>query len=142
MTRRGAAVLLAPMVLLALGAGLPTLIPVSFVILVVGSVAVALDWRRAPGARRVTVTREHEPLLSVGQPNAVRLRVRVDGAPTRGMIRDEHPSHMTSSASVLSGALPGDYGYTLTPPARGEARFGATVVRALGPWKLAARQSR
>jgi len=141
-TRRGAALLLAPLVLLALGAGLPVLVPVSGVVLVIALVALVVDWQRAPGARRLRVERDHEPLLSIGQANPVRIRVGVRGAPTRGLVRDEHPPRMTASAGVLEGPLPGEFAYTLTPPARGEARFGATVVRALGPWRLAARQSR
>ncbi|GAC1337126.1 MAG: DUF58 domain-containing protein [Candidatus Dormibacteria bacterium] len=142
MTRRGAALLFAPLVLLALGAGLPVLVPLSALVLLVAVVALAADWRRAPGAQRLRVVREHEPLLSIGQPNWVRLTVALDGAATRGLVRDEYPPRMAASAAVLAGALPATFNYTLTPAARGEARFGATVVRALGPWRLAARQTR
>ncbi|GAC1584697.1 MAG: DUF58 domain-containing protein [Candidatus Dormibacteria bacterium] len=142
MTRRGAALLFAPLVLLALGAGLPVLVPLSALVLLVAVVALAADWRHAPGAQRLRVVREHEPLLSIGQPNWVRLTVALDGAATRGLVRDEYPPRMAASAAVLAGALPATFNYTLTPAARGEARFGATVVRALGPWRLAARQTR
>jgi uncharacterized protein (DUF58 family) len=37
--------------------------------------------------------------------------------------------------------IPGETGYTLTPPVRGRRDFGRTVVRVEGPWRLGWRQS-
>lgn len=142
MTRRGAAVLLAPLPVLAFGAQVHALVPLAAAALVIGVVALLADRQQAPGSHRLRVERVHDALLSVGQANPVHLVVEVDGRPATALIRDEYPVTMGASRDVLSGTIPGKFSYTLVPPARGEARFGATVVRATGPWGLSTRQTR
>lgn len=140
MTGRGAAALLAPLPVVALGAAFPPLLWVGLVLLVVAAAAVVVDSRRAPAATALHVRREHDPTLAVGRPNRVRLHL--DAGNRRGAVtvRDEHPPGMTASTEVISGRLPATLEYTLTPPARGETLFGNTVVRLQGPLGLGTRQ--
>jgi len=142
MTARGAALLLAPPAALALGARVAPLRWVAVALLVAALVAVLVDGRRAPGAARLRVRREHDDPLSVGRPNPVRVRIELDGGGRyRATVRDEHPADMRASVELTRLWIPGEVAYTLTPPVRGSREFGRTVVRAEGPWRLGWRQS-
>jgi uncharacterized protein (DUF58 family) len=142
MTPRGAALLLAPLPLLALSALAAPLRWVAVALLVAAVAAVAVDGRRAPSRARLHARREHDDPLSVGRPNPVRLRLELDGGGRhRALVRDEHPPDMRASVEVRRMWIPGETAYTLTPPVRGRRDFGRTVVRVEGPWRLGWRQS-
>lgn len=110
----------------------------------------AVDFLRAPGAGAVRVRRVVEPILSSGIRNPVQLELeRVDGGPgaLRLDVRDEPPADMASTghrqALVLpSASSPSRLTWYLTPPARGDARFGDVHLRLTGPLGLCARQVR
>ena len=139
MTLRGAALLLAPLPVVAAGARVGALLWIGLAALVAAAVAVVLDGRAAPGGAGLGATREHAAILSVGRPNRVRLRVGAGRAAARAEIRDEHPPGMAASVEVIRATLPAEVEYTLTPPTRGRWDFGRTVVRSQGPLRLGAR---
>ncbi len=143
MTPRGAVLLLLSLAPLGAAIAVPALLLPGAVLPVLAALAVFADSRRAPGGDRLGVEREHDELLSVGRPNLVTLRIAVRGAafPVPATVRDEHPLRIPASHSVQRVLLPGALHYTLTPAVRGEERFGATVIRCPGPWRLGFRQS-
>nr|WP_211194417.1 DUF58 domain-containing protein [Pyxidicoccus fallax] len=109
----------------------------------------AVDFLLAPRAEAVKVSRRVEPILSSGTPNAVRLDFeRTDGAaaPLRLDVRDEPPVELESTghrqALTLPADAPASLTYLVTPPARGDARFGDVHLRLAGPLGLCWRQVR
>jgi uncharacterized protein (DUF58 family) len=142
-TRRGAALLLLCLVPLAAASAYPVLLAPGIALPLVAALAVVADGRRAPGRERLSATREHDPILSAGRANAVTVRVelRRHGGRLPAVVRDEHPARVPASGSLCRLSLPGSFQYTLTPAVRGEERFGATVVRCPGPWRLGLRQT-
>jgi uncharacterized protein (DUF58 family) len=56
-------------------------------------------------------------------------------------VRDEHPPRLAAEGAAARLGLPGTLHYTVTPAGRGEERFGATVIRCPGPWRLGLRQT-
>ena len=143
MTRRGLVLLLAPLPLVALGSLVPALLFVAIALLALAVAAVVVDNRRAPGRAQLQAERAHDPIMSVGRANVVRLTVHLAGspAPVPALVRDEHPVEVPASAEVLRMHIPGTTSYTLSPHTRGVTRFGRIVVRAPGPWRLAMRQT-
>jgi uncharacterized protein (DUF58 family) len=142
MTARGAALLLAPLPLLAVSAAVAPLRWVALALLAAAAAVIAVDGRRAPSRARLRAVRELDEPFSVGRPNPVRLRIEVDGGGRfRAVVRDEHPPDMRASVEVSRLWIPGDAAYALTPPVRGRRDFGRTVVRVEGPWGLGWRQS-
>ncbi|HEY8755245.1 MAG TPA: DUF58 domain-containing protein, partial [Candidatus Dormibacteraeota bacterium] len=138
MTGRGLALLLATLVVVALGAAAPGLVLPGTVLFVLAAVLVVIDRRLAPGRERISVERANDPLFSVGVANPVTLAVRAPlGASL--LLRDDAPPAMLASAQLLPVHGSGETGYTLTPGARGDAAFGRVHVRSLGPWGLATR---
>jgi uncharacterized protein (DUF58 family) len=138
MTRRGLALVLTTLVLVALGAAVPGLLVLGTVLFVLAAVLVVVDSRSAPGPRAVSVERRNDPLFSVGAANPVTLVVRAPHTASL-VLRDDAPQAMLASAQLLSLRGSGEVGYTLTPRARGDAAFGAVHVRSVGPWGLATR---
>lgn len=110
----------------------------------------AVDFLWAPRAGDVRVQRRVEPILSSGTRNPVHLdleRVAGHGGPLRLDVRDEPPLDVASTGHrqplVLSPAGPASrLTYFVTPPARGDARFGDVHLRLTGPLGLCARQVR
>jgi len=141
-TRRGAVLLLAPLPLVGLGAAFSPLLVLGLALEGLGVVAIIVDYSRAPGRSRLRVVRSHDDVLAAGRANLIQLQVSVDGGPLGAVIRDEYPPVMAASATLLRARLPASVAYALTPPARGTWRFGGTVVRVAGPWRLAERQTR
>jgi uncharacterized protein (DUF58 family) len=139
-TRRGAALLLAPLLLVGLGAAFAPLLALGLGLEGLGVVAIIVDYYRARSQLRAT--RSHDDVLAAGRANLIQLQVSIDGRPVDAVIRDEYPPVMAASATLLHARLPATLQYTLTPPARGTWQFGATVVRLAGPWRLAERQTR
>ena len=150
MTRWGAALLIIALVPLAASAAYPDLFLPGIAVLALAALAVLIDSRRAPGRDRLSVTREHDEILSIGRPNPVTVRIGVRPGhggvlrsvrPIPAEVRDEHPPRLLAEGAAGRLALPGTLRYTLTPAGRGEERFGATVIRCPGPWRLGLRQS-
>src|SRR5438132_2618413 len=140
MTRRGTALLLAPMALVGAGAAVPALLIVGLVIAIAGAALIAVDSRRAPGRRRLRVERTHDEILSVGSAN--RVVITVDGrASARARVRDEVPASLHPSAVTWRLDIPGVVEYTVTPRARGIEQLGRVIVRAEGPMRLGWRQT-
>ena len=67
MTRRGLLVLLAPCVVVALGALSAVVLWLGVALVVVAVAAVVVDNRRAPGRGALHASRSHDPILSVGR---------------------------------------------------------------------------
>jgi uncharacterized protein (DUF58 family) len=139
-TARGAALMLAPLPLVAAGAALPALYLVGVALLVLVALAVFVDGRRAPSGS-LQATRSHDAILSAGVANPVALQVSAAGRPAVAMVRDEAPADALSTPLHGRVSLPATLAYTVTPHRRGEVEFGRTVVRAEGPWRLGWRQS-
>ncbi|MCK8503548.1 DUF58 domain-containing protein [Myxococcus fulvus] len=114
----------------------------------------AVDFLRAPREGDVTVTRVVEPILSSGTRNPVHLALErhdTGTSPLRVEVRDEPPLVVASHHHRQSVVLPprGAAGepaprmtYFVTPPSRGDARFGDVHLRLPGPLGLCARQVR
>ncbi|MBI4494921.1 MAG: DUF58 domain-containing protein [Chloroflexi bacterium] len=97
-------------------------------------VALAVDWRHTPPPGAFTARRQHEPRLSLGAANPIRLHL-ASASPrsARLWVRDEYPPAMAADAAVLSLALPplgqAELTYHLVPRQRGDYRFGALNLR-------------
>ena len=144
MTRWGAALLLVALVPLAAAAAYPGLLLPGVAVFALAALAVLVDSRRAPGRDRLTVTREHDEILSVGRANQVTVDIGVRPRlrrPLPAEVRDEYPPRLAAEGAAGRLELPGTLRYTVTPAGRGEERFGATVIRCPGPWRLGLRQS-
>ena len=140
MTRRGAGALLAPLLLVAAAVSMPVLLWPGLGVFALVALLIAVDSRRAPGPGRLRISRIHEPILSTGAVNQVRLQVELPGRRAPVRIRDETPRRCDVSARQLVLDAPGEVTYTVTPRARGGADFGRAVVRVPGPWGLGFRQ--
>ncbi|MGH7687263.1 MAG: DUF58 domain-containing protein, partial [Candidatus Dormibacteria bacterium] len=138
MTWRGATVLALPLVLVGAGAAAPPLFIAGLVALVVLAVVVVVDGRRAPNTALLSVTREHDAILSVGVPNSVRVAVR--GPHAHARLREELPPAAHASAEQWGVRVPATQDYTVTPRVRGNLQLGRTVLRVEGPWGLGWRQ--
>ncbi len=138
MTRRALALLIAPLLVVALGAATGALLVPGLVLFGVAGVLVLVDARSAPGPGTVVVERHLDRLFSVGAANPVTLSVRAPHTASL-VLRDDAPPAMLASAQhmTLNGA--GQASYTLTPRARGESTFGQVHVRSVGPWGLGTR---
>lgn len=141
MTRRGALVAAAPLVLVALSARWVWMFWPSLATFVGAVAMIVVDGRRAPGSAQLRATREHEPILSVGAANPVTVNIAYGGAAVMAVVRDEFPPEMESSHQAETMRLPGVLRYSLTPLSRGERRFGRTVVRVSGRRGLGFRQT-
>ena len=139
MTWRGAVVTMPALVLVAAGAAATPLYAAGLALLVCALVAVVVDGRRAPGAGRLSITREHDAVLSVGAANPVLLRVR--GARGRARIREECPAAAHASVTEWSTHLPSEVRYAISPRVRGDLELGRTVLRVEGPLRLGWRQT-
>jgi len=140
-TARGAALLLAPMPLVAAGAANTALYTVGLLLLAVAAVIIVVDGRRAPGSQRLSARRAHDPILSAGVRNPITVEVALAGAVARGVVRDEAPPGIADGGSQCRGTIPATLQYGVTPAARGEIAFGRTVARVEGPWRLGWRQT-
>lgn len=141
MTVRGAALVLAPLPLVAAGAAVAALYPIGIALLLVAAGAVLLDGRLAPGRARLSAQRSHDEILSAGAANPVTVNVSVRGRPARALVRDEAPPGSTAGQPRWRRRLPGTFDYTVTPAGRGNLEFGRTIVRAEGRLRLGWRQS-
>jgi uncharacterized protein (DUF58 family) len=146
---------------LALGLAVPialaTLHPVFLLLAALALLALAgavvLDVRMGPNAGSFTVARQHEPRLSLGEPNPVTLAVSWRTVPFGQRLgalqlwaRDEAPPAIPVDRRTLEGAIaPGGEWlgrYHLHPDRRGDYRFGDAFLRARMPLGLVVRQFR
>lgn len=126
--------------------------------------AIVVDLALAPRARALSVTRAHDPYLTIGLSNDIGLRIETRATrPTQLIVRDEVPDEFELRRPILDsadvwpiepgeavrrGPIPVRPGQTVTlryrviPPRRGDYGFGAVTIRARGPLKLASRQHR
>lgn len=159
LTRRALALILIFAPLLAAATIAPALFAVAALYAFAVIAALAADWALLPRPRQLGVTREHEPRLSLGAENRVRVRVAND-APraTFVQVRDEFPDEFAADAYVLpraaqSSALArdgasiaprtgADFDYHVRPPRRGDYAFGDTHLRWWSALGLVVRQSR
>jgi uncharacterized protein (DUF58 family) len=122
--------------------GVEILVPV----LLVGVVGlVGVDARATAPPERLSVRRLVADRLSLGAANAVTVRLLNRGPrPLALRLRDEHPVEFRASETFLAGTVPpGEelrLRYTLTPPRRGDYRFGRLVVRYRSAFGLFERQ--
>lgn len=130
-----------PLVLVALGSVTAPLLAAGLVLLAAAIALIVLDARSAPGAAQVRVEREIDPLLSVGRPNRVLLRVTAP-AGARLTVRDDVPLGVDPAPLLHQVVGTGVVSYTVTPPARGQVALGQVHVRAEGPWRMAMRDLR
>jgi uncharacterized protein (DUF58 family) len=141
-TRRGLLVLLAPCVVVALGALDSGLLWAGIAFMALAVVVIIVDNRSAPGRDRIQAERLHDAVLSVGRANPVRVRVGLSGGGSLpALVRDERPPEVPASADVLRMRIPGEASYTLSPHTRGVTSFGRIVVRVPGPLRLSLRQT-
>jgi uncharacterized protein (DUF58 family) len=139
-TARGSALLIAPLALVAAGAALPQLFTIGMSLLLLCALVVVFDGRRAPSRSSLTAQRTHDEILSAGVRNGVRLVIEVLGRTAAATVRDEAPADAVAAQPRRRVSLPATVEYEVTPTRRGELRFGRTVVRVEGPWRLGWRQ--
>jgi uncharacterized protein (DUF58 family) len=145
-TFRAVLLLLGAAPLIAAATWAPALQGVAALYVVASLALLLLDRRWAGDPARFEVEREHEPRLSLGADNAVRIRVRNRSPrPATVWVRDEAPDAFEVDEVVLEGEIPprGTWEgvYRVRPSHRGDYRFGDSNLRWLGPLRLVARQA-
>ena len=97
----------------------------------------------------LTIERRVDDKLSLGAANAVTVEARSRaGRPLRVTVRDDPPYTfgLTKPAEATFTLLPGNramqYGYALTPPAKGDFKFGDFYAQYPGPLGLVMRMGR
>jgi len=138
-TRRLLLLALVAAVPLALGSLVHFLLYLALLYLIGLAVLVVLDVRGGPRQHELTVTRQHDQRLSLGELNSVTLRVRwktQTGTVARGRriwLRDEPPPEIPGPPPLLSGSIqPGgewEGRYHLRPVRRGTYQFGDLWLR-------------
>jgi uncharacterized protein (DUF58 family) len=118
---------------------------------VIGLVAlVVVDVRGGPRQSDLTVERQHDQRLSLGELNGVTLRLRWKAGPATGArgrriwLRDEPPPEIPGPSPLLNGTIEsgGEWEgrYDLRPVRRGTYQFGQLWLRIETPLGLALRQ--
>lgn len=146
-TLRGILLLLLAAPLLALGALLPPLewLGWGYALLVV--LLFAIDWRSAGNVKRFAVQRIHEPRLSLGAENPIRLQVNNRSArPVSFELRDEAPEAFQIETRLFAGQIAARETwqglYHVRPLRRGDYLFGNITLRWPGPLGLLLREGR
>ncbi|HLH23987.1 MAG TPA: DUF58 domain-containing protein [Chloroflexota bacterium] len=145
-SRRLLLVLLVPAALLALGSVEPPFLVLAPLALLAALAAVGVDWALLPKRQSITVQRRHEPRLSLGADNLIRLDVTNAGPrPLRFVLRDATPPECRASALYVAGVAPAGASttvrYLLRPQRRGDHAFGDVVLRWDSPLGLLRRQA-
>lgn len=134
------------------------------VILVISTLVPALGWLALTAAvlivlivlgdilasvrpRQITLTRVHDPLLSIGVENVVKVSVANHAAqPLKFVVRDEAPDEFLLNRLVLKGGVEAhgasELTYRVTPFRRGEYQFGSINLRYRSALGLIERQTR
>ncbi len=143
-TPRAALVTAVPVLLLPLVPGLWAWLALGVWLLVI-ALLVRADLRVTPRAGEITVERVLPEKLSIGVPNPVALRIHnASRYRARLIVRETPPPGFSGERVIepvdIDAHADAEFTLSLTPPTRGEFRFGDVGVRALGPLGLAGRQ--
>jgi uncharacterized protein (DUF58 family) len=146
-TLRGLLFLLVAAPLMALGAWLPLFEWLAWGYLGVAVLTFGLDWRFSGPVTRFDVRRVHEPRLSLGAENPIRLEVHNrNPRPVEFQVRDEAPEQFQIETRILTGAVnPRETWrgvYHVRPLRRGDYQFGDLHLRWRSPLGLLLRQGR
>lgn len=104
-----------------------------------------VDGLRAAHPRQLSLAREGETQVRIGESATIRLRVAHTGSrPARGWVRDAWPPSAGAAPAVVRLAIPPGERRTVTtalrPTRRGACTPDRVTLRTLGPWGLAGRQ--
>lgn len=144
-TRRAVLLLLVAAPLIAAAAWAPALLWVALLYVLTFGLLMLLDWWQAGSVERFAVGREHEPRLSIGADNPIRVRVHNRrGQPVRLWLRDEPPEPFRVDRQILEAEVPArevwEGLYHVHPLRRGDYAFGDLNLRWQGPLQLVVRQ--
>ena len=146
-TRRALLLLLLAAPLIAAATWLPVLAWVAFAYLLFCLALFAIDGRLAEPFGRLEVTRAHAKKLSLGAENPITLSIHNRGRrAVTFWLRDEPPDAFKVDTHLHEGSVQPrqvwQSRYTVTPPRRGNYRFGDLTLRWQGPLGLLIRQAR
>jgi uncharacterized protein (DUF58 family) len=146
-TLRGLLLLLLAAPLLALGAWLPALEWLGWGYALLALLVLVFDWRLAGAVTRFAVERIHEPRLSLGAENPIRLQIHNRSSrPVEFQVRDEAPEAFQIERRVLAGQISAretwQGRYHVRPLRRGDYQFGKISLRWPGPLGLILREGR
>lgn len=156
-TRRALLLLLLTAPLLAMGTVESRMLYVALGYLVLVVAMIAADRALSPQPAQFTLTRTNDARLSLGAANRVVVRVENTSARTvRAVARDEYPPQFRSDRILLDSPAPAEKAgfltlkprvpveltYHLTPPRRGDYKFGDLNLRWWGVLGLMIRQAR
>ncbi len=146
-TPRGLLFLLLAAPLMALGAWLPAFEWLAWAYLGVAALLFGLDWRFSGPVTRFDARRLHEPRLSLGAENPIRLEIHHRGPRlVEFQARDEAPEQFRIETRILSGKVnPRETWrgiYHVRPLRRGDYQFGDLHLRWRSPLGLLFRQGR
>jgi uncharacterized protein (DUF58 family) len=146
-TLRGILFLLLAAPLLALGAWLPFFEWLGWGYVCLLLLLFGIDWRLAGNVKRFAVARIHEPRLSLGAENPIRVQIRNRSARSvHFQLRDEAPEAFQIETRVMDGQVAGHESwqglYHVRPLRRGDYKFGNISLRWPGPLGLQVREGR
>jgi uncharacterized protein (DUF58 family) len=146
-TLRGILFVLLAAPLMALAAWLPTFGWLGWGYLGLALFILGLDWRFSGAVTRFEVRRVHEPRLSLGAENPIRLEVHNRSPrPVEFQVRDEAPDQFQIETHILPGQAAGRETwrglYHVRPLRRGNYLFGDINLRWRSPLGLLMRQGR
>lgn len=106
---------------------------------------VAVDTLRTPSPRQLTLRREGDTQVRIGECATTRLRITHTGARSvHGWVRDAWPPSAGAQTTSVPLDVPAGERRTVTtelrPTRRGARRPDRVTIRTLGPWGLAGRQ--
>ena len=146
-TLRGILFLLLAAPLMAFATWLPVFEWLAWGYVLVALLVFGLDWRFSGPVTRFDVRRVHEPRLSLGAENPIRLEVHNRSLrPVQFQLRDEAPEQFQIETRILDGqAAPRETWlgqYHVRPLRRGDYYFGDLHLRWRSPLGLLFRQGR
>lgn len=146
-TLRGILLLLLAAPLMALATWLPPFEWLAWGYLGLALLILGLDWHLSGAVKRFDVVRLHEPRLSLGAENPIRLEIHNRGRrPVEFQVRDEAPEQFEIDTRILTGKAEARDTwrglYHVRPLRRGDYRFGDIHLRWRSPLGLLFRQGR
>jgi uncharacterized protein (DUF58 family) len=144
-TPRGLLFLLLAAPLMVLGVWQPAFEWLAWGYVLVAVLVFGLDWRFSGPVTRFDVRRVHEPRLSLGAENPIRLEIHSRGLrPVEFQVRDEAPEQFQIETRILNGQVnPRETWrgmYHVRPLRRGDYQFGDLHLRWRSPLGLLLRQ--
>jgi uncharacterized protein (DUF58 family) len=137
-------------VLLVLAVCLPTALVspcggLGLIVATAGLLAALIDGVRLPSPAALTITRDHDSVMSHGAPHSVRVVAHNPGsAPAAIEIEEVWPPDVTPARTRLQMLVPAggtaEARYTVTPNKRGALAIAPASVRRFGRWRLIFRQ--